>query len=267
MTDTRPRATDGHDASAARPINDNLYAALALLRHAYDCAEDAHAAPWDFALEIGKLHEAGLTVTELRSLVAEGFVEHGAETSAGGDAHRSFTRSGGFNFSTTTCVVRGGLSVDVYSTATMTNILVTYNTARGGEGGAGASGGDGWGGGIAVGGRTIYDGADGSSGTLSDSTISDNLALGGTGGKGGNGFGVVVVVDASEVSGGLTATPSLAVSDSTMTGNRAVGGVGRGAGSAGLGIGGGVYNCGDFTYVDTMIDHNHASTSNDNVFP
>ena len=53
MTDTRPRATDGHVDSAALPSNDNLHAALALLRHAYDCAEDAHAAPWDFTLEIG----------------------------------------------------------------------------------------------------------------------------------------------------------------------------------------------------------------------
>jgi hypothetical protein len=105
MTDTRPRATDGHVDSAALPSNDNLHAALALLRHAYDCAEDARAAPWDFALEIGKLHEAGLTITDLRWLVAKGFVEHGAETSAYGDAHRSFTRSEGFNFSTTTCVV------------------------------------------------------------------------------------------------------------------------------------------------------------------
>jgi hypothetical protein len=105
MTDTRPRAAGGHDEAAALPISDNLYAALALLRHAYDCAEDAHAAPWDFALEIGKLHEAGLTTTDLRWLVAKGLVEHGADASACGDAHRSFTSSGGFNFSATTCVV------------------------------------------------------------------------------------------------------------------------------------------------------------------
>jgi hypothetical protein len=45
MTDTRPRATDGHDQAATLPISDNLYAALALLRYAYDCAEDAHSRP------------------------------------------------------------------------------------------------------------------------------------------------------------------------------------------------------------------------------
>jgi hypothetical protein len=36
-----------------KPISDNLYPALAILRHAYDCAEDAHAAPLAFTLEIG----------------------------------------------------------------------------------------------------------------------------------------------------------------------------------------------------------------------
>jgi hypothetical protein len=105
MTDTRSRATGGHGEPAALPIGDNLHAALALLWHAYDCAEDAHAAPWDFALEIGKLDEAGLTIADLRWLVAKGFVEHGGETSAYGDAHRSFTPGERFNFSTTTCVV------------------------------------------------------------------------------------------------------------------------------------------------------------------
>jgi hypothetical protein len=89
----------GHDHAHA------CHAAPALLGHAYDCTEDAHAAPWDFALEIGKLREAGLTTTDLRWLVAQGLVEHGAETSAHGDAHRSFTRGEGFNFSTTSCVV------------------------------------------------------------------------------------------------------------------------------------------------------------------
>jgi hypothetical protein len=96
---------DGHVESTSLPMDDNLRAALALLRHAYACSEDGHADPWDFALEIGKLYEAGLAITDLRWLVAKGFVEHGDETSTYGDAHRSFTRSDGFNFLTTTCVV------------------------------------------------------------------------------------------------------------------------------------------------------------------
>src|SRR5262249_816907 len=69
-------------------FHDNLWGGLALLWHARDCAQDAHASLWDFALEIDKLYEAGLTITDLRWLVVKGFVERGAETSASGDAHR-----------------------------------------------------------------------------------------------------------------------------------------------------------------------------------
>src|SRR5262249_13333135 len=105
MADRTTPSADGPEESTSLPLGDNVRAALALLRHAYNCAQDAHAAPWDFALEIAKLYEAGLTITDLRWLAVKGFVEHGAETSAYGDAHRSFTRSEVFNFLPTTCVV------------------------------------------------------------------------------------------------------------------------------------------------------------------
>jgi hypothetical protein len=105
VTDNAPPAADGPAAPTSLPVGDNLRPALALLRHAYDCAQDAAAASWDFALEIGELYASGLTITDLRWLVVKGFVEHGDETSVYGDAHRSFTRSAGFNFLATTCVV------------------------------------------------------------------------------------------------------------------------------------------------------------------
>jgi hypothetical protein len=140
-----------------------------------------------------------------------------------------------------------------------------------GEGGApptpgGGAGGTGWGGGLAVGGRTVYDGPDGSSIRLSDSTIVDNQAVGGAGGagaNGGNGFGGGVAVGASK--GGIT--PSLAVSDTNIDVNRADGGAAGAGGSTGLSVGGGVYNLGDLSTVDVVIAGNHASTSNDDLFP
>ena len=98
--DAYPRANTG--AIKALSIDDTLRLALALLRHASDCARDTDAAPWDLAIEIGELYETGLTITDLRWLVVKGFVEHGGETSAYGDAHRSFTCSAGFNFLTQT---------------------------------------------------------------------------------------------------------------------------------------------------------------------
>jgi hypothetical protein len=98
--------------------------------------------------------------------------------------------------------------------------------------------------------------------TVSDSSLTDNVALGGAGGSGGNG--------GDGLGGGLytfTAT-SAAVSDSVITRNQAHGGAGGAGGNDGHGVGGGVYHLGTFT-VDavTLIRHNHASTSNDDIFP
>jgi len=103
--DETTHAADHPEDPTRLLIDDNLYAALTLLRYAYECAQDTHAALWDFALEINELFEVGLTITDLRWLVVKGFVEHGGEISTYGDPHRSFTRSEGFNFLTTTCVI------------------------------------------------------------------------------------------------------------------------------------------------------------------
>jgi hypothetical protein len=96
---------DGSEGSNDLPIGGGIRAALALLQHALDCARDAQAPPWDFALEIGQLYAAGLTTTDLRWMVAKEFVEHADETSGHGNEHRSFTPSRGFNFLPTTCVL------------------------------------------------------------------------------------------------------------------------------------------------------------------
>jgi hypothetical protein len=163
--------------------------------------------------------------------------------------------------------IGGGLSVDRAATATITGIAVTFNQAVGGNGGAGANGGNGWGGGLAVGGRTVYAGPDGTSVTISGSTISNDVAVGGNGGlggNGGNGSGGGIFIGATRG----TITPSLAVTASAVTNNHAMGGAGKGGGAFGLGVGGGVYNLGTFTFdVLTDISGNHASTSNDDIFP
>ena len=46
------------------PIDDNSRVGLAMLRHAYTCAQDAGSDLWDFALEIDTLYEAGLTISD-----------------------------------------------------------------------------------------------------------------------------------------------------------------------------------------------------------
>lgn len=93
------------EGSNGLPISDGVRAALTLLQHALDCARDAHAPPWDFAVEIGELCAAGLTITDLRWMVVKELVEHADETSMHGSEHRSFTPSRGLNFLDTTCVL------------------------------------------------------------------------------------------------------------------------------------------------------------------
>src|SRR6516164_4582707 len=91
--------------SRTDPIGDDARVALGLLWQACTCAQDAGADPWDFALEVGRLFDTGLTISALRWLVAKGFAEHGQESSVYGGPHRSFRRGDGFFFDDATCVV------------------------------------------------------------------------------------------------------------------------------------------------------------------
>jgi hypothetical protein len=106
-------------------------------------------------------------------------------------------------------------------------------------------------------------GPDNSSVTVSNSTVANNLALGGTGGTGANG--------GDGLGGGLFIAPrcSATVNASAIDLNSAIGGLAGLGGNKGNGIGGGVYNdLGMFTYdMLTIIAHNFASTSNNNVYP
>jgi hypothetical protein len=98
-------SADDVGQSITVPMDENLRSGLALLWRAYMYAQDARVDLWDFALEIDNLYETGLTISDLRWLVAKGLVEHGRETSVYGDSHRSFHPSEGFNFDNATCLV------------------------------------------------------------------------------------------------------------------------------------------------------------------
>jgi hypothetical protein len=147
------------------------------------------------------------------------------------------------------------------ASASVIDSVFSDNQAIGGAGGSGANGGSGVGGGINVG-FLLGGVTDSSVLTLTDSTLDHNLAQGGKGGKGANG--------GDGLGGGLAIQTgaSATVSDSTITHNKAQGGKEGASGSDGHGIGGGVYNLGTFTAdVFTVVKKNHASTSNDEVFP
>ena len=165
--------------------------------------------------------------------------------------------------------VGGGIDVEFVATAVISGSTIAGNAAIGGAGGAGADGGDGLGGGIAIGINAALSPTfpDGSTVQITNSTVALNRAAGGAGGAGANG--------GDGHGGGLFifGRPD-AVSSATLAGshvefNAAAGGR-RGTGGAdGQGVGGGVYNDGGTFNVDltTVVQHNHASTSNDDVFP
>jgi len=86
-------------------IDESLRAGLALLWRAYLCAQDTGVNVWEFALRTGRLYEAGMTASDLRWMVAKGFVEHGEETSGYDEPQRSFRRSNGYFFNNHTCLI------------------------------------------------------------------------------------------------------------------------------------------------------------------
>ena len=105
MTEHNCPGGDCYGEEAAPTIHREFRAGLALLWQAYVYAQDAGAALWDFALESDQLYAAGVTVSDLRWLVAKGFAEHGQETSFYGDPNRSFRPGVGLYFVATTCFV------------------------------------------------------------------------------------------------------------------------------------------------------------------
>jgi hypothetical protein len=124
---------------------------------------------------------------------------------------------------------------------TVSNVTLRHNRAVGGAGNlAGTLLGIGIGGGLANEGAIPIDSASGiglgGTGTVSNSTITDNEALGCLGGAGGNG--------GDGLGGGLANIfgAILTVSGSTLTGNQALGGAGGAGGNGGSGLGGGLFN-------------------------
>ncbi len=139
--------------------------------------------------------------------------------------------------------------------ATVSNCTIAHNAVTGGRGGPGGNGGDAWGGGLAA--------LLGAALTVTSSTVDHNLAVGGAGGSDGDGkdgLGGGIFVDA---------TSSLTLAGVTVDHNLAIGGAAGEGGSDGEGVGGGLYitpgglACAD---VLTVIAHNHATTSDDDVF-
>ena len=155
----------------------------------------------------------------------------------------------------------GGIGVAFSGTdVTVSRCTIKHNIATGGQAGAGGSGGKAGGGGVS-------NAEAGASLTITDSIIDGNKARGGnahTSGPpshGGDGLG-------GGIYHGSGTGSKTTLTACWITHNRARGGRGRHGGGDGQGVGGGLYNLGTVA-VDpaTVINKNHASTNNNNVYP
>jgi hypothetical protein len=159
---------------------------------------------------------------------------------------------------------QGGAIRALLGTIDLSHCQLIGNNAIGGVGGT-ASAGIGGAGGNGMGGAFLT--AFGVTATISNSQLLLNQATGGAGaagGNGGNGLG------GSIFNGGPSpfGTPNLTLDHCLILLNQADGGAAGVGGSDGLGVGGGVYNLGTFAFdVFTVIKHNNASTSHNNIFP
>jgi len=78
---------------------------LSTLLEAFEYAFELRRSVWDFAVEISVLRRAGLTRSDLRWLVCQGIVEHGAEGTGADEKRRTFHRTGTLTFRKQTCFV------------------------------------------------------------------------------------------------------------------------------------------------------------------
>jgi hypothetical protein len=84
-----------------------------MLLQAHQYAHDVGRSDWDFAIEIERLVEAGLSDSDLRWLVCKGYIEHGSETTHYGEEGRSFRVFTTLKFQAASCfaLTEEGVSV------------------------------------------------------------------------------------------------------------------------------------------------------------
>ena len=71
-------------------------------------ARELQCDPWEFAVEIDRLRDHGLTTSDLRWLVKQGYIEHGCEITQPQDGSRRFQPSQNLAFSATSCFALTG---------------------------------------------------------------------------------------------------------------------------------------------------------------
>jgi hypothetical protein len=92
-------------ASAIPETSPAILQALAILVQASEYASKVGRDPWEFAVEITVLREAGSTHSDLRWLRCRELVDHATEITEPGDHRRVFRPTANISFSSSTCFV------------------------------------------------------------------------------------------------------------------------------------------------------------------
>jgi hypothetical protein len=90
--------------------------ALAMLQDAFARAAELQVDVWQFAVELGELRGSGVTHTDLRWLVTQGYVQHGHERPDASAPLRLFQPTTSLSFSDSTCFVLTGKGAEVQAT-------------------------------------------------------------------------------------------------------------------------------------------------------
>lgn len=94
-------------SGAVTAFTRQIQSALQLLHNAAAYAEDAQTDLWQFSVELGALHDLGLTVCECRWLIAKGLAKHARETTTNDTDRRVFQRCVNLSLPPRTCFVLG----------------------------------------------------------------------------------------------------------------------------------------------------------------
>lgn len=86
-------------------VEPRVKAALIGMLEAVEYSRDVEASVWDFAIEVASLRRLQLSRSDMRWMVARGFVDHALEVTLPGDFERSFRKPARLLFSKKTCFV------------------------------------------------------------------------------------------------------------------------------------------------------------------
>src|SRR5688572_16312653 len=82
-----------------------LRAGLGLLLEAHCCAGDLRRDPWQYGVEIDALQAAGLTNSQLRRLLDQGYLRQARETTRCRSGRRTFREAGNLGLGPQSCFV------------------------------------------------------------------------------------------------------------------------------------------------------------------